>query len=43
MGVGVQQSTRDGGVNKWRKAEGDLIKSGDVVCEVKGDPLSSLN
>lgn len=31
----MQQSTRDGGVNKWRKAEGDLIKSGDVVCEVR--------
>jgi pyruvate/2-oxoglutarate dehydrogenase complex dihydrolipoamide acyltransferase (E2) component len=36
----MQQSTKTGNVTTWRKAEGDLVKNGDVVCEVEMDQFT---
>lgn len=36
----IGQSTKTGHVTTWRKEEGDLIKNGDVVCEVEMDQFN---
>lgn len=36
----IGQTSKTGNLTRWRKAEGDVIKNGDVVCEVEMDQFN---